>query len=126
MIRVFVTYTDAPDEARYQQHLELCARVPGATFRHGKVLRTLHGDPLGYYAEFEWPDQDAFKADARSDEFMATGKDVMEHGDRITRREIASRAMRQRASPARRLLRCSMRRVSRPSRCARDNPATSR
>jgi hypothetical protein len=33
-----------------------------------------------YYAEFEWPDLDAFKAAARSPEFAETAKDAMAMG----------------------------------------------
>ena len=69
MIRVFVLYREAPGAERYEQHAELCRRVPGATFRHGKVLRTLHGAPeLGYYAEFEFPDMAAFQTFMQTDQ----------------------------------------------------------
>ena len=55
------------------------------------VVRTLmyrpeyFGAPMGepkfrYYAEWEFPDMDAFKAAARTEEFMATGKDAMDMG----------------------------------------------
>ena len=78
MIRVFVLYGEEPDPQRYAQHVELCERVPGATFRHGKVFGAPMGEPKHrYYAELELPDMDAFKAAARSPEFMATGKDAM-------------------------------------------------
>lgn len=81
MVRAFAVYEGEVDPERYAQHVELCRRVPGATFRHGKVFGAPMGDPkYRYYAEFEWPDMDAFKAAARSDEFMATGKDAMEMG----------------------------------------------
>jgi heme-degrading monooxygenase HmoA len=81
MIRAFVLYDEAPDPDRYAQHVELCEKVPGATFRHGRVFGAPMGEPEHkYYAEFEWPDMDAFKAGARSDEFMATGKDAMAMG----------------------------------------------
>jgi hypothetical protein len=85
MIRAFVLYGEAPDPDRYAQHVELCERVPGATFRHGRVFGAPTGDPEhAYYAEFEWPDMDSFKAAARSDEFMATGKDAMAMGTPFT------------------------------------------
>ena len=81
MIRVTALYDAAPDPARYEQHAELCRRVPGSTFRHGKVLRTLAGNrELQYYAEFEFPDLDSFQAVARGDELAATGKDAAEMG----------------------------------------------
>jgi hypothetical protein len=81
MIRVFVVYEAEPDSERYVAHAELCRRVPGSTFRHGKVVRTLHGQPeYRYYAEFEFPDMESFQAVARSDEMAATGKDAAEMG----------------------------------------------
>jgi hypothetical protein len=81
MVRVFVLYEQEPDAARYEQHAELCRKVPGATFRHGKVF----GAPVGeskypYYAEWEFTDMDSFKSAARTDEFMATGRDAMDLG----------------------------------------------
>ena len=85
MVRAVVLYDEAPDPARYDEHVDLCRKVPGATFRHGKVFGTPMGEPAhAYFAEFEWPDMDAFKAGARSDEFMATGKDAMEMGGKFT------------------------------------------
>jgi hypothetical protein len=84
MVRAFVLYEQEPDGERYAQHCDLCRRVPGATFRHGKVFGAPVGEPLyAYYAEFEWPDRDAFKAAARSPEFAETGKDAMEMGIRF-------------------------------------------
>jgi hypothetical protein len=81
MVRVFVLYEQEPDPARYEQHAELCRRVPGGTFRHGKVFGAPMGEPkFPYYAEWEFPDMGAFKAAAGTDEFMATGKDAMEMG----------------------------------------------
>jgi uncharacterized protein (TIGR02118 family) len=80
MVRVFVLYEAAPDPERYEQHVALCHKVPGATFRHGAVKRTLSGSELGYYAEFEFPDSDTFKAAAATDEFKATGTDAAEMG----------------------------------------------
>ena len=81
MVRVFVLYEQEPDAARYEQHAELCRRVPGGAFRHGKVFGAPTGKPrFAYYAEWEFADRDAFKAAARTDEFAATGTDAMELG----------------------------------------------
>jgi len=85
MVRAVVLYEEAPDPARYDEHVDLCRKVPGVTFRHGKVFGAPMGEPAhAYYAEFEWPDMDAFKAGVRSDEFMATGKDAMAMGGRFS------------------------------------------
>ena len=79
MVRAFVVYEAEPDAERYEQHAELCRRVPGSTFRHGRIFGAPMGEPqYRYYAEWEFPDMDAFKAAARSEEFMATGKDAMD------------------------------------------------
>ena len=84
MIRAFVVYESEPEPARFEQHAELCRRVPGGAFRHGRVFAAPVGEPkFRYYAEWEFPDMDAFKAAARSPEFMATGKDAMEMGGKF-------------------------------------------
>jgi EthD domain len=81
MIRAFVVYEAKPDPKGYEQHIELCRRVPGATFRHGRVFGAPSGEPrFKYYAEWEFPDMDAFKAAARTPEFAETGRDAMEMG----------------------------------------------
>jgi hypothetical protein len=84
MVRVFMLYEEKPDPDRYEQHAELCRKVPGGTFRHGPVFGAPRGEPkYPYYAEWEFADMDAFKSAARTDEFMATGKDAMEMGGRF-------------------------------------------
>ena len=84
MVRAFVVYEREPHEERFAQHAELCRRVEGGTFRHGRVFGAPMGEPrFRYYAEWEFPDMDAFKAAARSEEFMATGKDAVEIGGRF-------------------------------------------
>jgi hypothetical protein len=81
MVRAFIVYEGEPDTARYEQHVEMARRVPGATFRHGKVFGAPFGEPeFRYYAEFEWPDMESFKQASRSDEFAASGKDAMDMG----------------------------------------------
>ena len=85
MVRAIVLYSDVPDPDRYASHAELCRKVPGGTFRHGRVFGAPAGEPAyAYYAEWEFPDLDSFKSAARSDEFMATGKDAMEMGGHFT------------------------------------------
>jgi len=84
MVRVFMLYESEPDPERYERHAELCRKVPGGTFRHGTVFGAPTGEPpYAYYAEWEFPDRGAFKEAARSEEFMATGKDAMEMGGRF-------------------------------------------
>jgi uncharacterized protein (TIGR02118 family) len=82
MIRALVLYADEPDAQRYEQHVELCRKVPGATaFRYGHIFGAPMGTPrYTYYAEWEFPDRDTFAEAARSPEFMATGKEAMEMG----------------------------------------------
>jgi len=81
MVRAFVLYESEPDAARYEQHAELCRKVPGSTFRHGRVFGAPRGEPrVKYYAEWEFADMDAFTAAARTEEFLETGKDAREMG----------------------------------------------
>jgi hypothetical protein len=82
MIRAFVVYEVAPPSDRYAEHVELCRRVEGATFRHGPIFGTPTGEEpeFGYYSEFEFADRDAFKSATRSPEFPATAKDAMAMG----------------------------------------------
>jgi hypothetical protein len=81
MVRAFVVYEGEPDPERYEQHVELCRKVPGATFRHGKVFGAPTGEPrYKYYAEFEFADRDAFKEAAYSPEFIETAKDAIAMG----------------------------------------------
>ena len=85
MVRAIVLYAEEPEAERYERHAELCRKVPDATFRHGRVFGAPMGEPkYRYFAEWEWPDRESFKAAARTEEFMATGKDAMEMGGRFT------------------------------------------
>ncbi|MDX6487269.1 MAG: hypothetical protein QOF43_2422 [Gaiellaceae bacterium] len=77
MYRVIVLYEQEPDPEAYAEHIEVCKKVPNAVFRHGKITGAPMGEPThAYYAEFEFADEDAFKSAARSEEFMASGKDA--------------------------------------------------
>jgi hypothetical protein len=81
MIRAFVLYGEEPDPQQFAEHVEVCRRVQGGTFRHGKVFGSPRGEPEHrYYAEWEFADRDAFDAAVRSDEFMATGRDARDRG----------------------------------------------
>ena len=85
MVRAIVLYDEEPDAARYEHHAELCRKVPGGTFRHGRIFGAPMGEPkYRYYGEWEFPDMETFKEAARSPEFMATGKDAMEMGGELT------------------------------------------
>jgi hypothetical protein len=84
MVRAFVLYADAPDPERYAEHVELCERVAGATFRHGPVFGSPTGAPgYRYYAEFEFPDRATFDAAVQSPEFRATGMDAVAMGGKF-------------------------------------------
>ena len=84
MVRVIVLYAEEAEPQRYAQHAELCRKVGGGTFRHGRVFGAPIGEPrYRYYAEWEFSDMETFKTASRSAEFMATGKDAMEMGGRF-------------------------------------------
>ena len=84
MVRVFVLYEQEPESERYEQHAELCRKVPGGEFRHGRVFGAPMGEPkYAYYAEWEFPDRASFDAAARTEEFTATGKDAMAMGGKF-------------------------------------------
>jgi hypothetical protein len=81
VVRVFVVYEEGPDAERFERHAELCRQVAGAAFRHGKVFGAPMGEPkFKYYAEWEFPDMSSFKSAARTEEFMATGRDAADMG----------------------------------------------
>lgn len=81
MYRVVVLYEHEPDADSYAEHAAICAQVPNGVFRHGKVTGTPMGEPRhAYYAEWEFPDEQAFQTAVRSEEFVATGKDAYKRG----------------------------------------------
>jgi hypothetical protein len=63
MVRVFVLYSDEPDQEEYAAHVDLARReTPGATTRHGRVFGSAQGESdVKYYFEYEFPDMDAFR-----------------------------------------------------------------
>jgi hypothetical protein len=80
MVKVFVLYEQEPEATRYERHAELCRAVPGGVFRHGRVFGAPTGQRYAYYAEWDFPDLDSFRAATRTDEFAATGKDAADMG----------------------------------------------
>lgn len=82
MVRAIMLYDAVPDPERYRQHVEEYAlKVDCAAFRHGKVFASPFGEPqFAYYAEFEWPDRESFKAAANSSEMAASGADATAMG----------------------------------------------
>jgi len=82
MVRAIVLYEEAPDEERYQQHVDdFATKVDCSAFRHGRIFGSPFGEPrFRHYAEFEWPDMESFKAGANSPEFAASGQDAMAMG----------------------------------------------
>ncbi len=80
MIKVFVLYEQEPDPVQYEEHVELCRRVEGGSFRHGKVFGSPTGQRYAYYAEWDFPDMETFKTASRTEEFAATGKHAAELG----------------------------------------------
>src|SRR5437870_13021818 len=61
VVKAVVLWEQAPDSDWYARHGELCKQVPGATFRAGRVFGTPTGESeYAQYAEFEFPDEDAF------------------------------------------------------------------
>jgi hypothetical protein len=80
MIKVFVLYEQEPDPELYEEHAELCRRVQGGTFRHGKVFGSPTGQRYAYYGEWDFPDIETFKNASRTEEFAATGRHAAELG----------------------------------------------
>ncbi len=82
MVRVFVLYEQEPNAERYARHIEEFGnKVPGATFRHGKVFGSAFGEPdYAYYAEFEFADMESFRRGSQSDEFQDSGRDAASMG----------------------------------------------
>ncbi len=81
MFKVLVLWEREPDAERYERHLEIARRVPGATFRHGRIFGSPSGEPdAQHFAEFEFPDEESFKNATRSPEFAEAGRDAMEFG----------------------------------------------
>jgi hypothetical protein len=80
MIKVFVLYEQEPDPAQYEEHVQLCRRVEGGTFRHGKVFGSPTGQRYAYYAEWDFPDMETFKTASRTEEFAATGRHAADLG----------------------------------------------
>ena len=73
-------YEPAPDPERYENTPSCVTRCRTRCSATAPSSGRCHGNELGYYAEFEFADADAFKAAAATEEFKATGADAAELG----------------------------------------------
>ena len=81
MVRAFVLYDTEPEPERFEQHAELCRKVPDSTFRHGRIFGAPIGEPkYKFFGEIDFPDMETFKAASRTPAFLETGKDAMDMG----------------------------------------------
>ena len=81
MVKAVVLWEGAPDSDWYADHAELCKKVPGVTFRAGRIFGTPAGESeYAQYAEFEFPDKDAFNRGMGSDEMTAAVEDAHTQG----------------------------------------------
>jgi hypothetical protein len=90
--RIVILYEEEPDPKGYTDHVERFCDPPNGAFRHGRVTGAPIGDAHAYYAEFEFADKQAFDAFARSEQFTAAGRDVMERGWRLSAVEFVELA----------------------------------
>jgi hypothetical protein len=81
MQKAVVLWEEAPDQEWYARHAELCKKVPGVTFRAGRIFGTPSGkSEYAQYAEFEFTDRDAFDNGMGSDEMKAAVEDAQTQG----------------------------------------------
>ena len=81
MYKAVVLWERAPDADWYSGHAELCKKVPGVTFRAGRIFGSPTGEPdRQQYAEFEFADRDAFNKGMSSDEMKAAVEDGQTQG----------------------------------------------
>jgi len=81
MQKAVVLWEQAPDQEWYARHAELCQKVPGVTFRAGRIFGTPGGESeYAQYAEFEFADKNAFNRGMGSDEMKAAVEDAQTRG----------------------------------------------
>jgi hypothetical protein len=81
MQKAIVLWERAPDGEWYGRHAELCRKVPGATFRAGRIFGTPNGkSEFAQYAEFEFADREAFGSGMSSEEMGAVVEDAQSQG----------------------------------------------
>jgi hypothetical protein len=81
VVKAVVLWERAPEPDWYARHGELCKKVPGVTFRAGRIFGTPAGESeYAQYAEFEFSDMDAFKRGMNSDEMKAAVEDAQTQG----------------------------------------------
>ena len=81
MFRAVVLWERAPDADWYSRHAELCKQVPGVSFKAGRIF----GSPVGkpdreQYAQFDFPDREAFDRGMTSPEMRAAVEDGQTQG----------------------------------------------
>jgi hypothetical protein len=81
MFRAVVLWERAPDPEWYSRHAELCKKVPGVTFRAGRIFGSPAGKPdRELYAEFEFVDRESFDRGMTSAEMGAAVEDGQTQG----------------------------------------------
>jgi hypothetical protein len=81
VVKAVVLWESAPEPDWYARHGELCRKVPGVTFRAGRIFGTPSGaSEYAQYAEFEFADMDAFSRGMKSDEMNAAVEDAQTQG----------------------------------------------
>jgi hypothetical protein len=76
MYKAVVLWERAPDQGWYAEHAKICRKVPGVTFRAGRIFGSPAGAPdREQYAEFEFPDRDSFDRGMASNEMKAAVDD---------------------------------------------------
>ena len=81
MFRAVVLWERAPDADWYSRHAELCKQVPGVSFQAGRIFGSPAGKPdREQYAQFDFPDREAFDRGMTSPEMRAAVEDGQTQG----------------------------------------------
>jgi hypothetical protein len=81
MVKAVVLWERAPESEWYSRHGELCSKVPGGTFRAGRIFGSPTGKPdRQQYAEWDFPDRETFDRGMASSEMKDCVDDAMTQG----------------------------------------------